>query len=101
MPNPTGVSLQLIDIAGPIATSGLNKIFCVGIKTALTGSLTISGLTTGNATPNIPVDWVLGPGSVGVYTHPGNGNAGGGALNYALSSAADSGKAFVMFTNTL
>ena len=98
--NTLGSSMLLQDLSGRIADNGQNRVLCVAIKTALTGSLTISGLTTGNSAPNSPADWVLAPGSVGAYTHSGNGHSGGGALNYSLNNAADQGKAVIAWAGS-
>ena len=118
MTNPIGASMLLNDLAGTIQSSGQNKILCVAIKSALAGSLTISGLTTGNGVlapvfdrlmsndpnrinPNLPSDWVIPPGSSGAaFTHPGNGRTGGGALWYSYSNPSDQGKVVIAFGNT-
>jgi hypothetical protein len=98
MSNTVGASMRLNDLAGQVSSPGANRLLCLCITTALIGSLTISGLTTGNATLNVPSDWVLSPGSVGSFTHSGNGHSGGGALNYALSNPADQGKVVIAWT---
>lgn len=98
MSNTQGSSVILQEKAGLISNASTVQIHCIAIKSALTGSLTISGLTTGNALGNTPSDWVLPPTSAGVFTHSGN-SKGNASINYALSDAGDAGKVIVAYQN--
>lgn len=81
-----GALTGLISDACPVSVLGL------GIKSALTGSLTISGVTN---TDGSIAAWNISPGSSGVQAAPGSGLAS--RLSYALSNSADLGKVFIAF----
>lgn len=82
---------------GEISTAGQGTVFGVCIKTALTGSLTLTGMSqnSGAAQP-----WVIAPGTSGYVAPPGSTKFWG-ALRYSLSNAAaDAGKAFIAYQPT-
>ena len=93
--NLSGSSIQLQDQAGAITQASQGNVQFVALSAALTGSLTISRIITGNT----PADWVLSPGSTGIQTPPGTAKFQG-LLSYALSNpGADAGKATVVYAN--
>ena len=93
--NISGNSLQLSDQAGNITTASQGNVQMVALSSALTGSLTISRIITGNT----PADWVIAPASNGIQTPPGTTKFAG-SLNYALSNVgADAGKATIVYVN--
>lgn len=82
---------------GEISSSSSGTVFGVCIKTALTGTVTISGVsqTNGAAQP-----WVIAPGTSGYVAPPGSTRFFG-ALRYSLSNAAaDASKAFIAYQPT-
>lgn len=91
MANQTGMSMVLQDQAGQISNASQGKVTGVGITSALTGSLTITGVTNTDGTP---ASWIINSGSSGAFTPPGSTRFGG-SLSYAFSSASDVAKAFV------
>ena len=93
--NTSGVSLQLQDQAGAITQVSQGNVQFVALSAALTGSLTISRIITGNTQG----DWVLAPGSTGIQVPPGTTKFTG-CLNYALSNPADAGKATIVYAQT-
>lgn len=84
----------LIDnaISGLISDATQISVLGLGIKSALTGSLSISGVTN---TDGSPATWAISPGGSGVYSPPGSGLAS--RLSYTLSNSADLGKVFIAF----
>lgn len=84
----------LIDgaLAGAISDASQVSVLGLGIKSALTGSLTITGMAN---TDGSPATWTIAPGGSGAYSPPAAGLAS--HLSYALSSAADLGKVFIAF----
>lgn len=79
---------------GEISSLSSGNVFGVCIKTALTGTLTLTGMTQGNGASQ---PWVIAPGTSGYVAPPGSGKFFG-ALRYSLSnSGADAGKAFVAY----
>lgn len=91
--NQVGLSLVLQDRAGHIADpSGPTTVLGVGIKTALVGSLTVTGIVAADGSP---VAWVINSGSSGLIQAPGAQKGGGNALDYSYSNVADVGRAFV------
>ena len=92
--NFAGNSLTLNDAAGQIGASPASAIG-IALKSALTGSLTITGVAQANGSPQA---WTIAPGSTGYQAAPGAGHTGGGRLNYSLSNVgADAGKAVALF----
>ena len=83
---------------GEISTASSNgAVFGVCIKTALTGTLTVIGLTQANGAAQA---WALAPGTSGYVAPPGSTKFFG-ALRYTLSNAAaDGGKAFIAYQPT-
>ena len=89
--NHIGQSILLQDLGGEVTdTPQQCQVFGVAIKTALAGTLTLTGVTNTNGTP---ASWVIPSTSVGVFQPPGSGLAQ--SLRYVLSNPADAGKAFV------
>ena len=101
MSNLLGRSALLNDLQGNVS-NGSVQLFSVAITSALVGTLSIYGLTTGSSTPNTSgqTPWVIPSTSVGVFTHPGNGVTGGLPLSYVLSNAADAGKVTLAFSDS-
>ena len=83
---------------GEISTASSNgTVFGVCIKTALTGTLTIFGMTQSTGSPQA---WAIAPGTSGYVAPPGSTKFFG-ALRYLLSNAAaDAGKAFIAYQLT-
>ena len=94
--NNIGSSAVLTDQAGLLSNSSVNTVTALAVAATLTGSLTITGIVD---SAGVAAPWVLAPGTVaGQYAAPGAKHTGGQALQYALSSAADTGKAVVSWT---
>lgn len=83
---------------GEISTaSSSGTVFGVCIKTALTGTLTIIGMTQSNGAAQA---WAIAPGTSGYVASPGSTKFSG-VLRYSLSNAAaDTGKAFIAYQMT-
>ena len=82
---------------GEISTSNSGTVFGVCIKSALTGTLTITGLTQVSGAAQA---WAIAPGTSGYVAPPGSARFFG-ALRYSLSNAAaDAGKSFVAYQPT-
>jgi hypothetical protein len=89
--NDLGLSIVLRDLAGEVTdTPQQCQVFGVAIKTALAGTLTLTGVTNTNGTP---ASWVIPSTSVGVFQAPGSGLAS--SLRYVYSNPADANKALV------
>ena len=82
---------------GEISTACNGTVFGVCIRSALTGTLTITGMTQSNGAAQA---WAIAPGTSGYVAPPGSTRFFG-ALRYSLSNAAsDTGKAFIGFQPT-
>lgn len=82
---------------GEISGASSATVFGVCIKTALTGTLTITGMTQSTGAAQA---WVIAPGTSGYVAPPGSTKFFG-ALRYSLSNAAaDAGKAFIAYQPT-
>jgi hypothetical protein len=89
-----GNSLQMNNLGGQICEPNQGAtVWGVAISAALTGTLTITGLTNSSGTP---VAWTQTAGNVGWYGGPG-GNKTSWGLSYTLSSASDKGLCTIMF----
>jgi hypothetical protein len=79
---------------GNISNHSSGSVLGVCCKSALTGTLTITGVTQSNGSAQ---SWVIPSTTSGFVTVPGSGKYFGG-LNYVLSNpGADAGKAFIAF----
>lgn len=92
--NQLGNSLVLQDLAGNVVTGSQGQCLGVVIKSALVGSLTITGISN---TDGSPASWVIPATTSGYVASPGSGKYWSGGMNYSLSSASDAGKAIVMW----
>ena len=101
MSNSIGTSALLNDLQGNLSNGNVT-LYCVAISSALVGTLSIYGLTTGSATPNVSgqTPWVIPSTSIGVFQHPGNGVSGGSPISYVLSNSADVGKVVVALSSS-
>ena len=82
---------------GEISTSNSGTVFGVCVRSALTGTLTITGMTQSSGAAQA---WAIAPGTSGYVAPPGSTKFFG-ALRYSLSNAAaDAGKAFVAYQPT-
>ena len=96
MSDPIGLSQVLTGTLGEgtISTASSGLVFGVCIKSALTGSLTVTGISQASGAPQ---SWVIPATTSGYVAAPGSGKFWG-SLMYALSNAgADTGKAFIAF----
>jgi len=92
--NAIGCSLTLQDASGNISDGSARAVGIV-LKSALTGSLTVTGIVQSNGSPQA---WTIAPASTGYQAAPGAGHSGGGALYYSLSNVgADAAKAVIFW----
>jgi len=99
MSDPIGNSQLLNGAAGDGSISGHSQgtVFGVCIKSALTGTLTLTGMSQNNGSAQ---SWVIAPGTSGYVAAPGSTKFWG-SLSYALTNpGADAGKAFIAYTTT-
>ena len=80
------------DLTGQVFDHSQAKLIACSLVSALTGSLTFSGVT---ATDGSTMAWVIAPGSTGVSLPPGNPGGLCNRLSYVYSNSVDSGKAWV------
>jgi len=93
MSNQLGSWVKLHDAAGPISNGSQGTVAGVLITAALTGTLTITGVTQSSGAAQ---SWVIPSTSIGSIAVPGN-KTFFGPLNYALSNVgADADLAFVL-----
>lgn len=94
--NQLGNSLVLQDLAGNITNGGQGQCLGVCIKSALTGTLTITGISNPDGTP---ASWVIPSTTVGYVPCPAGSSAKywSGGMNYTLSNVADAAKAIAMW----
>jgi hypothetical protein len=96
MSNQFGNSATLSDPSGIVSDSSACQVSGVTIKTALTGSLTVTGVCNLDGTP---ASWVIPPASVGYVAPAGNSSGLAGRVGFSYSNAgADAGKAQLLFT---
>lgn len=97
MSNPSGSFATLQDPNGIVIQSG-GQSYVAGatLRSALTGTLTLTGVCNLDGQP---AAWVIGAGSTGWQSPAGNSGGICNQLGYAYSnSAADAGKALLMWT---
>jgi hypothetical protein len=83
---------------GDISNGGCGVVTGLFLKSALTGTLTITGVTTAGGAAQA---WVNGPGTSGYVAPPGSGKYWAPGLMYSLSNpGADTGKAVVCWVPT-
>jgi len=94
MSNQHANALVLKDLNGIALDHSQGTVIAVSTLSALTGSLTFSGITNADGSP---ASWTLNAGSNGVYQPPASGKYCSN-LSFVYSNAADKGKAFIAFT---
>jgi hypothetical protein len=91
--NPMGHCMLLNERGGAVSEGWASGVGAV-IKTALSGTLTVTGITNSGT----PTAWTMNAASgTGYIAAPGSGHTGGLNLHYALSNAADVGKVLIFF----
>ena len=96
MDTPIWNCSPLIPASGYAADiGGNNQAIGVALKSALTGSLTVTGVANLDGSA---ASWVIAPGATGWQTPPGNSQGLCQALTFVLSNvAADAGKALLIW----
>ena len=96
MTNSNGNFATLQDASGIVADSSQSQVAGIVLKSALTGSLTITGVRNVDGTA---ASWVISAASSGWQAPTGNSSGLCGALSYSYSNVgADAGKALLMWT---
>lgn len=99
MPNNNSYvnAVVLVDAGGICCEASRAKVLSVCIKTALTGSLTVTGITNLDGTP---AAWVIPSTTVGVVLPPGNSGGVSTVVSFAYSNpGADTGKATLVYSS--
>lgn len=90
-----GNSTVLDQQSGQLTPNIAAKAVSVSLKSALTGSLTISGIRNTDGTA---AAWVIASGTSGHVDAPGSGASGGGrSLWFTYSDPTDAGKAIAAY----
>lgn len=96
MSNPSGNFSTLQDPGGIVVDHSQSQVAGIALKSALTGSLTISGI---NNLDGSAAAWVISGGSSGWQAPTGNSAGLCNRVSYAYSNVgADAGKALLMWT---
>lgn len=96
MSNPNGNFVLLQDAAGIVTDVSSLQVTGLVLKSALTGTLTVTGV---NNLDGSAASWVIAPASTGWQAPPGNAAGLANRLSYVLSNVgADASKALLMFT---
>ena len=85
----------LNNASGIVADAVPNRALTLNLKTALVGTLSITGVALANGNPSA---WVIPATSVGVFLPTGNSGGVGGPLSYVYSNpGSDAGKATLVY----
>ena len=96
MANSYGNFATLSDASGIVCDSSAHQITGVALRSALTGSLTVTGVANVSGSP---AAWVIAPASTGWQTPAGDSLGLAGRVSFSLSNpGADAGKAQLLFT---
>ena len=81
-------------MGGLVTDPATTTVWGLFLTSALTGSLTITGVVDARG---VPVAWIIAGGQSGYQAAPGAAKTGGGALNWSYANAGDQGKAVIAY----